>query len=394
MKIQLFSDNNIHVYSIFEIWYTSHIFESGGETMPDGKFFRIGYAIIIIFLIIYLGTLIDFIFTPLVVLVKTLFAPILLGGILYYLFRPFVNLLSKKIPRGLSILILYLSAIAFFTTLIVFIGPEVRKQVNNLVDNLPYFVNEVRVWVLQLQQYEIVAKLQESEMFELEELVTRFSSFINNFVSQLGSNIASFIGFITNIVMIIIIIPFVLFYMLYEGDKIPKNFIKFFAKKHQGDVQKILHDMDHALSSYIQGQIIVSVCVGILCYIGFLIIGLDYSLILALIIMFTNVIPFIGPWIGTIPSVLVGFFFHSPLMALLVIVVIVIVQQMESNIISPQVMGKKLSIHPLTIIFLIIVAGRFAGFLGLILAVPTYAVGKVIVSHAYRLWKLRKAADE
>lgn len=81
-------------------------------------------------------------------------------------------------------------------------------------------------------------------------------------------------------------------------------------------------------------------------------------------------------------------------MALLVIIVIVIVQQIESNIISPQVMGKKLSIHPLTIIFLILVAGRFAGLLGLILAVPTYAVGKVIVSHTYRLWKLRNDAVE
>lgn len=362
--------------------------------MPQGKFFRIGYAIIIIFLIIYLGTLIDFIFTPIVVLVQTLFAPVVLGGVLYYLFRPFVNLLSRKIHRGLSILILYLSAIAILTLIIIFIGPEIQRQVNNFVDNVPYFVNQVRLWLLNLQQYAFIANLQESDMFQLEEIVSRFSSFINNFVSVLGSNIAALIGFITNIIMIIVIIPFVLFYMLYEGDKVPKMLLKLIPKRHRNDGQKILADMDHALSSYIQGQIIVSVCVGALCYIGYLIIGLEYSLILAIIAMFTNVIPFIGPWIGTLPSVFVGFFFHSPFMALLVIIVIVIVQQIESNIISPQVMGKKLSIHPLTIIFLILVAGRFAGLLGLILAVPTYAVGKVIVSHTYRLWKLRNDAVE
>jgi predicted PurR-regulated permease PerM len=146
--------------------------------------------------------------------------------------------------------------------------------------------------------------------------------------------------------------------------------------------------MDFALSSYIQGQIIVSICVGILAYIAFLIIGLDYPLVLALVAMFTNVIPFIGPWIGTIPAVIVGLL-NSPFMALLVVLAVVVVQQIESNLISPQVMGRKLSIHPLTIIFLLLVAGRFAGLLGLILAVPTYAVGKVLVLHIYRLWVLR-----
>ncbi|WP_017726870.1 AI-2E family transporter [Halalkalibacterium ligniniphilum] len=359
--------------------------------MPQSKAFRFGYGIALIFLIIYLGTLVDWIFKPIVVLVQTLFAPIVLAGVLYYLLRPFVNLLARKIPRGLAILIIYLSMIAIITLLFLVIGPELQRQFNSLVQNMPMLINEGRDMLISLQQNEYISRFQESENFSLEDITSRFFDYLNEFIASLGSNIASFLGFIANVVIILVILPFILYYMLKEGEKAPKQVLRLLPEKQQKEGQRVLSDMDKALSSYIQGQIIVSFCVGVLCYIGYLIIGLEYPLVLALVAMFTNVIPFIGPWIGTFPAVIVGFF-DSPLMALLVIVVVIIVQQFESNVISPQIMGRKLSIHPLTIILLLLVAGRFAGLLGLLLAVPTYAVGKVIVMHTYRLWRLKRTS--
>ncbi|WP_088103614.1 AI-2E family transporter [Halalkalibacter urbisdiaboli] len=356
--------------------------------MPQNKLFNFGYGLIIIFLVIYLGTLIDWIFRPIVVFVQTLFAPIILAGVLYYLFRPFVNLLAKKIPRGIAILILYLSVVAFFTALVFIIGPELQQQFNSLARNMPVFINEIRDMFIHLQENEYVSRFQESENFSLEEITARFANYLNEIFSAIGSNVAYFIGFIANVIIILVIIPFVLFYMLKEGEKAPKQVLKLLPEKQQHEGRHVLADMDRALSSYIQGQIIVSVCVGVLVYIGYLIIGIDYPLVLALVAMFTNVIPFVGPWIGTFPGVIVGFL-DSPIMALFVIIVVVVVQQIESNLISPQVMGRKLDIHPLTIILLLLVAGRFAGLLGLLLAVPTYAVGKVIVLHSYRLWRLK-----
>ncbi|NEU29720.1 AI-2E family transporter [bacterium LRH843] len=356
--------------------------------MPQTKAFRIGYGIVLIFLIIYLGSLIDWVFKPFVVLVQTLFAPIMLAGVLFYLLRPFVNLLSRRVPRGIAILILYLGVASLVTALVFFIGPELQAQFNSLAGNMPNIINEIQHILINLQQNELVSRFQQGDHFSFEDITSKLTDYLNMIVSTIGSNIASFIGFIANVVIILLIIPFVLFYMLKEGEKAPQQLLKYLPKKQKDEGQRILTDMDSALSSYIQGQIIVSVCVGILIYIGYLIIGIEYPLVLALVAMFTNVIPFIGPWIGTFPGVVVGFF-HSPFMALLVIIVVVVVQQIESSLISPQVMGRKLDIHPLTIILLLLVAGRFAGLLGLLLAVPTYAVGKVILSHSYRLWKLR-----
>ncbi len=357
--------------------------------MPQTKLFRIGYGVMLALLIIYLGSLVDWVFKPIVVLVESLFAPIVLSGILFYLFRPFVKLLSRWMPRGLSILTLYLGVVLLVIILIFLIGPELQKQFNSFVANLPQFMNDIQRVLVNLQNNEYVSRFQQGGTFSLEQVSDKLMDYLNKIISTIGSNLASLIGFIANVVIILVIIPFVLFYMLKEGEKAPKQVLKYLPRKQQQEGQRILSDMDFALSSYIQGQIIVSVCVGVLVYIGYLIIGIDYPLVLALVAMFTNVIPFIGPWIGTFPGVVVGFL-DSPFMALLVIIVVVVVQQIESNLISPQVMGRKLDIHPVTIILLLLVASRFAGVLGLLLAVPAYAVGKVIVSHSYRLWRLRK----
>ena len=135
----------------------------------------------------------------------------------------------------------------------------------------------------------------------------------------------------------------------------------------------------------------VCLAVGFLTFIGFLIIHLPYALLLGLIIAVTNIIPYLGPFIGAAPAVIVGFL-DSPSKALLAVIIVVIVQQIDGNIMSPLIIGKRLDMHPLTIIVLLLVAGNLAGVLGMILAVPVYAVVKTVVINVYRLWQLRKAA--
>ncbi len=357
--------------------------------LAEYRWFRVSLAIIMFFLVIYLGTLVQFIFRPIVVFVETLFFPMLLAGVLYYLFRPIVNLLERqRIPKTIAIISIYLAVIGIVTLLVLIVGPVLQKQVNSLVNNFPYLINEIRALLNQLQENEWFNRFQATDTFSLEKLSANMTQYINQAFNIISSNIAGLVGFIANLVIIFIIIPFILFYMLKEGEKAPQQVLRFLPDKHRSEGKKILGDMDVKLSSYIQGQILVSLCVGILMYLGFLIIGIEYSLILALVAMFTNVIPFVGPWIGTVPAVIVALI-HSPFMVAKVLIVIIVVQQFESNFISPQIMGKKLALHPLTIILLLIVAGRFAGIIGMLLAVPTYAVLKVVISHTYRLIKLR-----
>ncbi|MBS4176738.1 AI-2E family transporter [Lederbergia citrea] len=355
--------------------------------MLKEKWFKVFTAIIMIFLIIFLGTKISFIFTPLVIIVNTLFPPIVLAGVLYYLLRPIVTLLSKKMPRTLAIIIVFVAIAGGATGAVLLIGPELQKQFNLLQENIPKYTKHLQQWTLSLTEKDWFMKVQENDYLSFEKMTAAFEQNAKNILLGAGTKIAGTVGVIASMVMVLALIPFVLFFMLKDGKNAPTNLMKILPKKHQGEAESVLEDMDEALSSYIQGQLIISFCVGLFAFIGYLIIGLDYALVLGLIAMVTNVIPFIGPWIGTFPALIVGLF-TSPFQALLVIIVVVIVQQAESNLLSPFVMGKKLNMHPLTIIFVLLIAGQFGGLVGLILAVPAYALLKVIVSHLYRYIKL------
>ncbi|PTX53690.1 putative PurR-regulated permease PerM [Melghirimyces profundicolus] len=355
--------------------------------MPQTKPFRFGYGILLVFLIIYVGTKIDWIFQPLVVLVQTLFFPFLVAGVLYYLFRPVVRFLEKKgIRRVFSILLIYLLFAGLFTLLVFLAGPPLSKQISRLVSEFPNLIDTLQSKLVEIQRNPWVGEYFEEQ--NLENITREFTDYLSNSISTIITNLANFFSILAGIVVVFVTVPFILFYMLKEGEQAPKQVLRLLPSNQRAEGRRILADMDRAISSYIQGQVLVSLCIGVLVYIGYLIIGLDYSLLLALVTTFTNLIPFIGPLIATIPAVIVAFI-DSPMMVVYVLIVTVVAQQLEGNFISPQVMGRTLNIHPLTIILLLLVAGSLGGFLGLLLAVPTYAVLKVVVSHTYRLILLR-----
>ncbi len=355
--------------------------------MFASKPFRAALWVLTLFLIILVGIQISFIFIPLIILVQTVFVPLLLSGLLFYLFRPLVDFLEKqKVPRLLSILLLYLGLAGLLVFLIIFFGPTVRLQVESLIQNAPQLARDLEGQLLGLQENEWVARLLAIERvnLQIEEAAQQVTAFISDLFDSLTENILSFAAAVANIFLILLTVPFILFYMLKDGGKLPNLLVFFLPDSQKEEGKKVLSSLDTTLSSYIQGIIIVSLSVGVMAYVGFRIIGLNFALTLALVAAITNVVPFFGPFIGTIPAIIVGFV-QSPLMALKVLAVVIVTQQVESNLIAPQVLGKKLSIHPVVIIFLVMVAGRFAGFLGIILAIPTFAVLRVVVVHLYRL---------
>jgi predicted PurR-regulated permease PerM len=357
--------------------------------MPQSRWFRIGYGIALILLIILLVHQVWFVFYPLVVLVETLFFPFLLAGVLYYLFRPLVLFLDRKrIPRTLSILALYLMAVGVFILVGVLVGPAFNDQVEQLVQNFPSLAAKAQHKFLELEKNPWLSRYIKSNV-----LLTFATGYLKTSWKTIVDNVAHVIGVFADVVVTLVTVPFILFYMLKEGEKFSRYVLRIFPEREKERVLAILSEMDTALSSYIKGQVLVGFFVGLLVWIGFLIIGLDYSLILGLARMFTNVIPVVGPIISTIPAFIVGWI-ESPAMAFKVLIVVLVVHVVEVNLISPWVMGRSLNIHPLTMVLLLLVAGSLGGFLGLLLAVPTYAVLKVIVQHTYRLVQLKRDGDK
>ena len=354
----------------------------------ESKLFKIGKGILLLLLIIYVSSQVSWVFHPIMVVIKTLFVPLILSVFLYYLLRPLVRFINKKLSRGLSILLVYLALISILIGFLVIIGPILQRQLYSLIDNMPTIISEIKNGVIDIQQSELFLRFQFSGMINVEELLFQLGDLISQLGINFASNVTNFVGVLANAVLVLVIVPFILFYILKDGEQFGKAILGMIREKHRKEAHEIFVDIDKTLSSYIQGQGIVCLCVGTLCYIAFLIIGLDYALLLAVIAGITNIIPYVGPWIGSVPALIVALF-HSPLTALFTVIVVIIIQQIESSFISPQIIGRKLQVHPITIMFLILIAGRLAGLIGMIIAVPTYAICKVLFTHGLKIWKLK-----
>src|SRR5699024_10315229 len=184
---------------------------------------------------------------------------------------------------------------------------------------------------------------------------------------------------------------FVLIFMLKGDEKQIRLVAQFFSGERSTWVQKTLNDIDDVLNLYSRGQVLISTILATLLYIGYSIIGLNFALLLVVFAFFMNIIPFIGPWIAYFPALIIALF-QDPIMAIWVSIITLVAQQTDANLITPNIMGKTLNIHPLTIITILLAAGNIAGVIGILLAVPGYAVGKAVISNIYKERKRIKEA--
>ena len=140
--------------------------------------------------------------------------------------------------------------------------------------------------------------------------------------------------------------------------------------------------MDNSLGSFIRGQLLISAIVGILIAVGLSIMGVDFALIIGLIAGIFNIVPYFGPIIGAVPAVVFALL-KSPLTAVYVVLLFAVVNQVESSIISPNILGEHVGLHPVTVIFSIISGGYLFGILGVILAVPVTSIVKVTLRYVH-----------
>lgn len=339
-------------------------------------------------------TKISFVFEPVTVLVKTVVLPLILAGIAYYLLNPIVDFMEKrKVKRLHTILLLYVFIIGMLAALVTLVIPVIREQIMDLVNNFPGYAEVARIKVEELMGSNLVSKLQENVLFDPQELMKTVSEKGSEFLNRTWTGLGGFVGGLIEVVLAVVTLPFILFYLLKDGKRLPGYILHFVPTRLRGETSRVMKEMNHQISSYIRGQIIVSCCIGLLLFAGYIIIGLKYSLILAIIAACTSVVPYLGPAIAITPALIVAVV-TSPIMLLKMVIVWTVVQLIEGKFISPQIMGKTLKIHPITIIFVILTSGNLFGVVGILLAVPGYAVLKVVVSHLYRWFRVRSGLYE
>ncbi|MEB7747463.1 AI-2E family transporter [Staphylococcus equorum] len=346
--------------------------------MLNKVWFRTGVALLILFLLIKLVMEVHSVFTPFIVIIQSVLLPLLLSGFLFYVCLPFQKILEKyKVPRWGSITIILIALVIIISSFVGYIAPLIIDQISKLIKQIPALQNEIQ-------------SIVNFALDQMERLPADVTDRINNMIKSMSDSATSILsnslGFVTSFIstmFLLIMVPFFLIYMLKDHER----FIPFIARLFKGDrkvfVVELLKDLNETVKSYIQGQVTVSIILGIILYIGYSILGLNYTLLLVMFACLANMIPFLGPWMAFVPAGIIGII-QSPTIFIWVCIITLIAQQLEGNVITPNVMGKSLNIHPLTVIVVILAAGNLGGFVLILVAVPLYAIIKSIVRNVFR----------
>jgi len=344
------------------------------------RFFGYATGTLLVLIALFMFHQVALLLSPFFDFTSALFTPLIASFLFYYLLRPAIYFCERfHIPRMVAILAIYLFLTIGFIFFVAYMGPVLSKQIAALAN-------------ISVEALEQARESSRSILFRLfnvnldYEVEQRLFSVAQQVTSVVSKNLVSFITFLTRLAAVLAVIPFVVFYLLKEGEDFSSAFLDYAPEDYRLEIRKTLHNIDTTLSNYITGLLFVSCSAGLLLFIGYLMIGLNYALILSMIALIFMTIPFLGPFLAISPAILVGLS-HSPFMVLKVVIVFVIVQQCESNFISPQIIGQRLNIHPLTLILLLLAAGTFYGLAGLILATPFYAVGKLLIDNGYNMYR-------
>lgn len=341
-------------------------------------------TLLLTLLVILTFTLVAPIFRPVLTFINLIAFPLIGAGILYYLFSP---LQSKLVYRGVNnhvaIWIIFVLIVLFLAWTAYALIPILRGQGRAFLENLPIyieqFVSSVENLPFNLDRFILNSRID--EMITSMDLTAINQQFDGVLTSTFGS-LGNIIGSLTQFVVGLVTLPVVLYYLLLEGEKIPSIIQYHVPTKYKHVVKRVLYQMNYQIAQFMRGIIIVAVLVGIIFWIGYSLIGLDFAFSLAFLAAIFNVVPYLGSVVSVGPAIIIAWLM-SPYMFVKVLIVLAIEQFIESRLIQPYVLGSSLKIHPVTILFVILGAGRIFGVAGVLLAVPTYAVIKVIVKEIY-----------
>ncbi len=341
--------------------------------------------IILFFIALFLYKQISGVFAPVRIIFSSLIAPVLVAYIFFYILKPVSNLLANKLKMSRAISSILSILFGILVIVLVFIGviPVIVEQTQHLIVAIPEYVFTLKRY-LEANSNNII--LRNILYYINNNLnVTKLSSTAFDIFSNFITNAASILS---STATIIITVPFVLYYLLKDSEKFKDFVIKKLPEKSKNPIKNTIEEIDNTVGSYIAGQMLVSLCVGILLFIGYQIIGLKYAVSLATLAALLSIVPYLGPMIAILPAMLVAIG-TDWIMVVKMLVVWGVVQFLEANVISPNIMGRKMEIHPLTVIFVIIIFTNMMGVVGAIIGIPLYGILKVIVIKIFVILKNR-----
>ena len=333
--------------------------------------------IIMIIGIIFLTTLLikelgilNFIITILKVL-----TPFFIGFIIAWMFNPLVIKLEKKWLKIITAsIIVYFAFISFILLFFYFLIPIIYNQLNDFIDSFPNIISQLKDTFNNItSNIKILnnTNIEDTLFNSLEKMGGSISNNLPEIIINSVGNIFSGIG--TIILGLVIGI-----YMLIDFKNIRRFLLKLLPKKYEKDITKLMNNMTIEVRKCVNGSLLVAFMVFIGDFIGFFLVGLKAPILFAFLCGITDLIPYIGPYIGGCAAVIVGFS-QGTITGIITLVIVIIIQLIENCILQPIVISKTMKLNPVTIMVGLLIFGHFFGILGMVIATPTIALIKVIV---------------
>jgi predicted PurR-regulated permease PerM len=309
--------------------------------------------------------------------IAAVIGPFAASFVLAYIVDPVVLFFQRKMSRTLSVVLSFVFLFGLLSGIFVLFVPGLVKEIGDFAQVLPGIIDKIHSFFAVLQPDSFPYPMDrvfgyinwDKEWANLSEKVIKA-------VSSLASTLLSRTGKLFNIIMI----PVITFYFLKDKDRF-LNFFKNLIPVNRKEKAKVfVRDMNDVLGGFIKGQLIIASFVGILTAAGCIVIGLPYSLTCGLLAGLFDIIPYFGPWLGGILPVCLALI-TDPVKALWTVIWIAVIQFIESNFLSPLIMSRHVGLHPVAVMFSVLLFGNLLGILGMVLGVPIAGVIKVLIIH-------------
>ncbi len=303
--------------------------------------------------------------------------PFLVSGLLAYLLVPVVDLLERGgLSRRGAVGALYGGFTALIVVSLMYVVPLLTHQIKTLHSSLPEYSSRAQDKLVALQE-NLEQRFPELKQYNLAEtLPNKASAYLNEFFLRLPQLVLN----VFTLLSVFVFIPILTWYLLVDGPAIKRALISLAPNRYFEPVLHLVHRVDRHLSSYLFGQSLEAMVVGLLSAIGYSILGVPYAIVIGILSGLANLIPYVGPAVGAIAALIVTVLevgFTTKIF--LVLLVAAAVQVMDNLWIYPMVMSRSLSLHPLTILAILIIAGSTFGLWGLLLGIPVFSVCRIFL---------------
>jgi predicted PurR-regulated permease PerM len=308
--------------------------------------------------------------------------PFFIAIIIAYSLKPLVlKLETKNIPRSLSIILIYFALTSAIIVTTVFIIPELIGNTKELMDKLPELTSKYQKlfngYISNIQSSKWSPEIKGAILKEIQNGSNNLQEFIMRTLSRGLNTTMKAVTIFLDLTLSLIIA----YYFIKDSKSFRDGFLSLVPRKWRNGLVNTGREINQILSNFIQGQLLTALIVGILEALGLLLINSKYPFILGLIGGIANIIPYFGPFLGCLPAVALALI-ESPIKALWTIVIFALVQQIDNAFISPKIIEGKLGLHPLTTILAVLIGGEFFGIIGMLVAVPIFAIIKVILKRS------------